>query len=330
VLLAEIYLEGGQLDEVAKLVGPLVPVIRALPPSEQDSLSTRALIAALKAQILRKDLHHAEEAATALVDRGGNSPQAGAVLLEFARLLRQEVKQVSVDEPGEPASAEASPSPAESVPTRELLVKVLEQLAQRPQQSAAAMIFVAETLADLGRVDEARAQYQSILERADNDPQWLSADRSLKTHVRAKLLSFLRAEGRYEQALAQADRLVQENPKALEPRIQRAQILQSWAETEPDRYTQAVTQWTELRTALQNVRPRPKEYYDVVYNAASCLAAQSEHTGDKAPARQAEQLLKSVLILSPSLTGPETVAKYTALVERCLQLQKEKSKPKKR
>jgi TolA-binding protein len=325
VLLAEIDLEGGQLDEAATLLEPLVPVMRALPPSEQVTLSTRALIAALRVQILRKDVPHANEAAAALVERGGNSPQSDAILLEFARMLRKEVKQVADAEP-----SEASPSPDDRAPRRELLLKVLEHLAQRPQPSAAAMIFVAESLADLGQADEARAQYQSILERADKDPQWLEADRSLQTRVRARLLSFLRAEGRYEQALAQADRLVQENPKALEPRIERAQILQSWAEIEPDRYPQAVTQWTELRTALQNVRPRPKEYYDAVYNAAICLAAHSKHSGDKTPARQAEQLLKSVLILSPSLAGPEMVAEYNALVERCQNLQAEKRKPKKR
>jgi hypothetical protein len=139
----------------------------------------------------------------------------------------------------------------------------------------------------------------------------------------------LRGEGRFNQALAQAERLVQENPKSLEPRIERAQILQSWAESDPKRYSQAVVQWIELRTALQNVRPRPKEYYDVVYNAAFCLVAQCEPTGDKSLVRQAEQLLKSVLVLSPNLTGPETVAKYNALVERCRNLQAEKPKPKK-
>jgi tetratricopeptide (TPR) repeat protein len=312
VLLAEIELEGGKPDEAAALVGPLVPVVRALPPNEQDAVSTRALLAALRAQILRKDLQHGDEAAVALIERGGNSPQAGAALLEFARLLRHEITQ--------------------NGPNRETLVvtltKILEHLGQRPQSSAAAMIFVAETLAELGRAEEARAEYQTILERADKDPQWLQVDRPLKTRVRAKLLSFLRSEGKYEQALAQADRLVQENPKAMEPRMERAQILQSWAETEPDRYAQAVAQWTELRTALQNVRPRPKEYYDVLYNAAWCLAAQSEHSGDKGLAHHAEQLLKSAIILSPSLDGLETVAKYNALLERCLGMQAERSKAK--
>ncbi|HWB11823.1 MAG TPA: hypothetical protein VG826_21515 [Pirellulales bacterium] len=349
VLLAEIELEGGKPDEAADLVGPLVAVVRALPPSEQDALGIRALLAALRAQILRKDVQHGDEAATALIERGGDSPQAGAVLLEFARLLRREIAQTPAAEPSKPAeaaqpvppsdagqapetlSAEAPPAP-QGGPNREALVltltKILEYIGQRPQSSAGSMIFVAETLAELGKDEQARSQYQAILERAEKDPHWLQVDRSLKTRVRAKLLSVLRSEGKYEQALAQADRLVQESPRAMEPRMERAQILQSWAESEPDRYAQAVAQWTELRTALQNVRPRPKEYYDVLYNAAWCLAAQSEHSGDKGLARQAEQLLKSSLILSPSLNGPETVTKYNALLERCLGLQAEKSKAK--
>jgi tetratricopeptide (TPR) repeat protein len=330
VLLAEIDLEGGQLDEAAALVGPLVPAVKALPPSEQDTLATRALIAALKAQILRKELPSAVEAATALIDRGGSSPQAGAVLFEFARLLRNKARLEAAAAPVEPSadtSAEAPPALVHDEAGREALVKVTEYLAQRPQMSAAATIFIAETLADLGKSDEARAQYKAILDRADKDPTWLAGDRSLSTRVRAKLLAFLRAEGRHEDALAQADRLVKENPKSLEPRMERGQIVQSWAETEPDRYPQAVAQWTELRTALQNMRPRPNEYYEVVYNAAFCLAANSEHSGDKTSARQAEQLLKSVLILSPSLSGEEMVAKYNSLVERCLKLQAEKPQP---
>ncbi|HVX10184.1 MAG TPA: tetratricopeptide repeat protein [Pirellulales bacterium] len=333
VLLAEIDLEGGQIEEAAALVGPLVPAIKALPPSEQDTLATRALLAALRAQLLRKDLAAAEEPALALVERGGKSPQASAVLLEFARLLRNQVKETGSAGEGIPPTADAPPSetaaaPAQGGSQRQALSKVIEYLAQRPPSSAAAMLFVAETLGDLGKADEARGQYQAILERADKDPKWLGGDRSLTTRVRAKLLAFLRAEGRLEDALGQADRLVKENPKSLEPRLERAQILQAWAATEPDRYAAAVAQWTELRTALQNVRPRPKEYYDVVYNAAWCLAAQSEHKGDKTPAHQAEQLLKSVLVVSPDLDGEETVAEYRQLVDRCVTLQADRKEEK--
>ena len=349
VLLAEIDLEGGKFDEAAAVVRPLVPAVKALPPGEQDTLSVRALIAAVRADLLRKDLGSAREAAAVLVDRGGKFPQTAAVLFEFARMLRNDLPQAhavpaeaSEAAPPESAPPEATAAESKADPhaaDRELLIKVLDYLAHAPQQSAAAMIFVAEALAGVGKSDEARIQFQAILDRAEKDPQWLKGDRSLKTRVRAKLLAYLRAEGKLEDALAQVDRLVQENPKALEPRLERAQILQTWALTQPSRYAQAVAQWNELRLALQNVRPRPQEYYEVVYNAAECLAGQAEHSGDKTPAKQAEQLLKSVLVLSPNLSGPEMVEKYNSLVDRSKSLYAEqppeskppkKTKPKKR
>ena len=65
---------------------------------------------------------------------------------------------------------------------------------------------------------------------------------------------------------------------------------------------------------LEKTRPRPNEYYDVLYNAALGLVRQSRQTNNKDKALLAEKMLKSCLTLTPRLNGPDTVAKYEALL----------------
>ena len=73
-------------------------------------------------------------------------------------------------------------------------------------------------------------------------------------------------------------------------------------------------------------KKRPDEYYEVMYNVAKCLVREAEKSTDKAKtakcAKEAEQVLKSPLILNPKLNGPDTVAKYKMLVNKAIQLQK--------
>jgi hypothetical protein len=65
---------------------------------------------------------------------------------------------------------------------------------------------------------------------------------------------------------------------------------------------------------------KPPEYYEVTYNLAAALHGQAASAADKAQAaekaKQAEQLLKSTLVLSPKLSGPEMVDQYKALLKK--------------
>jgi len=90
--------------------------------------------------------------------------------------------------------------------------------------------------------------------------------------------------------------------------------MQAWAQNTKDnsKYDACIAQWTRIRVLLQRMPERPPEYYDAIYNAAFCLLEQS----DKRKALQAEQLLKNPLTLSPDLNGPDTVAKFKALLKR--------------
>jgi hypothetical protein len=85
-----------------------------------------------------------------------------------------------------------------------------------------------------------------------------------------------------------------------------------------------VAHWTQTRMLLSRVRPRPKEYYLVVYNAALCLVEQAAMNHDPVKTRQAELLLKTTMALEATLDGPGTVQKFQTLLKR---LQSHQDKP---
>ena len=107
--------------------------------------------------------------------------------------------------------------------------------------------------------------------------------------------------------------------------MEKGRILEEWAEKEPVRFGEAANHWTSVRVRLQGMKKRPPEYYDVTYRAAACLVRQAETEKDRAAradrAKQAEQVLKATLVLSPELNGPDMVAKYKSLLSKAIGLQ---------
>jgi outer membrane protein assembly factor BamD (BamD/ComL family) len=303
LLLGEVQLDAAQPREAIGALEPVVKSIKARPTQSADLFTLRALFSAMRAYGDVKDYKHAGEAAELLLAAGGDNPQVNGILLAFVQVLKQ--RDVNLG------------------PQRDLVVTILEQLAKRQQHSLAGFVFIGDSLADMGLKDEARQQYQLILEKLEKDPALAKVNAKAVTRVRAQLVGLLQADGDFEAALKQVDRLMADNPRSLEPQMTRGRILQSWAESEPSHYDEAVSQWTRLRTILAGMKRKPPEYYETVYNAAFCLASQPD--ADKTRLTQAEQLLKSTLILSPELSGPEMVAKYNALLARCAKLQGRKS-----
>ena len=133
------------------------------------------------------------------------------------------------------------------------------------------------------------------------------------TRIRSQLIALLRSDGKFEEALAQVEALLKDQPNALEPLLEKGNILQTLAEKDPNRYDEAVQWWTRIRLKLASAPgKKPAEYYEVIYNCAVCLHAQ------KKPdlSLQAAQLLNSTLALSPDLDSPDRVEEYKALIKQ--------------
>lgn len=322
LFLAEVYLEGGDATAAVPYLDPIVAAMQAHKPKALDAITLRSCIDAVRAYMSVKDLAKAEGVATLLVELGEDTPQVNRVLIEFLRNVKFEWKKAEADvisSGSDSAAHEAATKAAAS--NKELLSKLLTKLAARKELDLAAMIFIADSASDAGLSQQARDTYQVVLERS-KDPAFLGKNASALTRVRAQLIGLLRTEQKYAEALAQAEQLVKDNPTSLDALMEKGRILQSWAEQDASKLQPAVAHWTELRLLLQRMRKRPPDYYEVVYNVALCLVLEAETGMDKATkANQAEQLLKSALILSPKLNGPDTVARYKVLIDKAIALQ---------
>ena len=202
-----------------------------------------------------------------------------------------------------------------------LVAELIAKAATRKQFALPALIYIADTCAQVGQTDTARELYLSILSRADGEPEFKKTNAAALTRIQAQLVGLLRQKGEFAEGLKQVDQLIAAYPNALEPKMERARLLQSWADVNAARYPEAVAQWTALRVRLAKAAKKPPEYYEVVFNAAACLFAESLKTRNNEKALQAEQLLNATLVLSPNLNGPDMVARYKELLHKVRLLQ---------
>jgi hypothetical protein len=101
--------------------------------------------------------------------------------------------------------------------------------------------------------------------------------------------------------------------------MQKGKVLQALASQDAAHYETCIAHWTSLRLKLGAMQPKPPEYYEVVYYTAASLLEQAAVSRDKTheeKTRQAEQLLKATMALSPKLSGPEMVVRYQDLLQR--------------
>jgi tetratricopeptide (TPR) repeat protein len=328
LLLARIRFEGGDAEGAAALYQPLIDLVQAEKPQTLDEDTLGMFLGAVRAYCATGDLERAGRIGGTLIDLGPDTPQVNAALVDFARLLNQQRKQADtqvVELETTTKDAETKRAKERLASVQAVLGKVLVKLAGRKEVSLAGMVFVGETLAAVGMTAEASRQFQMIIQRSESDPEFAKAAEKAMTRVRARLVGLLRKEGKFEEALKQVDLLLKDHSNSLELLMEKGMILQDWAEKEPARFGKAVDHWVELRNRLQGQRKKPPEYYDVMYNVAACLVHEAENTKDKAialdRANTAEKVLKSALILSPKLNGPDTVARYKVLLEKAIAIQ---------
>jgi hypothetical protein len=329
LLLAELRADGGEMREAAALYRPLVDAIKAAKPKTLDETMLRVFLGTAKAHSAIGEIDKAAEVSDILIDLGPDTPQVNFVLVQFARLLDFERKKATAavtelqHDPGKTQECDAAKKRLASLET--LLGKSLVKLATRKELSLAAMIFIGDTLSAVGMTDEASGEYQKVIQREKADPAFAKNAAAAMTRVHAQAIGLLRKQGKFKEALDQVDELIKAHPRALEPLMEKGYILEGWAEKEPARFDESVSHWVMLRKKLQTLRPKPPEYYEVMYRVAACLLREAEKSNDKATtfdrARTAEQVLKAALVLSPKLNGPDTVARYKVLLDKAIVLQ---------
>ena len=316
LLLAEMHLEQNETAAALPLLQPLVDNLKSKQLTSLDRTSLRILVSALRTYAAENQSQQAVEVGQLLLTVGDDLPVVNGVLIEFAKIVRADWKKTANELlAAEESKEEGRINNAKLAETasRESVTKVLAQLGTRKQIDLGGIVFLAESSQDLGQNDKAREQFQAILDRAASDPAFAKVASKATTRIRSQLIGLLRSDGKFEEALAQVEALLKEQPNALEPLMETGNILQTLAEKNPQRYDEAVQWWTRLRLKLASAPgKKPGEYYEVIYNCAVCLAAQKKSEANL----QATQLLNSTLALSPDLDGPDRVELYKALLNQ--------------
>ncbi len=326
LLLAEMALEGEQPKEAVTYIQPLMDQVRAAKLDPKDTAALRVLFIATRAFLAAGETERASEAGMMLADLEADAPLVNRVLVDFAHSLDLERKKADAELTKAQSAADAKQVEAAKkrlASTKRTMGTLLKKLATRKEYSLKELRNIAELCHASGLAAEAKTQYRAVLERAaqptrSGDEKGAAQARAATTWARAQLVGLLRTEGKFDAAYTEVKKLIQEHPNALEPKLELGRILQGWAQQDPRHYDEAVKQWVTVRNLLQSMRKKPQEYYEVIYNAAFCLHQQARQSGEKVGERntQAYQLLKSAMILNPSLSGPDMVAKYKALSDQ--------------
>jgi hypothetical protein len=329
LLLAEIKLSRGDAQEAAGILQPLVEAVRGSKPEDIDNVAVRIYVGAIRAQMAQDNLEAAVSSALLLADAGPDVQNVNGVLIETVKMLNDKRKQA--EEAAAEASASGKPGAADEArgtlrSINALLDKLLSKVSSRKELSLPAAAYFADVCMASGMPDVAKTTYLRVADRAAKDPAYAKTSQKALMRVRAQLVDLLKETGDYEEAYKQVSQLVAANPRALDLLMTQGRILQSWSERDASRYEKAVTHWAKLRNTLQGMAKKPPEYFEATYNLAAALYGQAGRTPDKTQAaekiKQAEQLLKSTLILSPNLSGPEIVDKYESLLKKINDRQK--------
>ena len=316
------------MKQAAALYQPLVDAVRADKPKGFDETTVRTFLGAVRAYCALGQIDRAGDASAVLIDLGPDTPQVNFVLTDFAKLLDVERKKAAAavtELENTTQITEFDAARARLASIEKLLGASLVKLSKRGEMSLAEMVFIGDALNTIGMMDEASREYRKILQRAEADPAFAKTAARATSRVRAQLIGLLRKQGKFAEALKQVETLIKDNPRALEPLMEKGRILDGWAEKDPRRFDEAVSHWVMLRSRLQPLRSKPPEFYEVMYNVAACLVRQAEKSTDKAVAldhaRKAEQVLKAALILDSKLNGPDTVARYNVLLNKAIAMQ---------
>ncbi len=326
LLLGEIRFDLGDAKQAAALLQPLVDQVKAEVKAERsgalDFVMLRILFGAAQAYLAIGDVARATDVGLILAELGADAPPINALLVKFVRVLDGECRKAKAavteaESKNEEKAHQAALARLKSA--QETVGVLLKKLAQRKQLTVPEVLYIAEQCADVGLTDESAGLYQAVIDLAQKGDA--TAQKGLP-RARARMVAQLRREGKYEEALGQVEQLIKENPRALDPQMERARILQAWAEQDPAQFDKAVAQWHFIRNLLEPNRKKfLREYYEAIYHAADCLRIQAEKAADRkaavAKATDGAKVLTSAMVMSDKLDGdPNTLARYKALLEK--------------
>ena len=300
--LAEIYLETGKADEALALLDPLAKAATAPESADRTSPTfTRLISTMLRAHVATNQVDLAMADMAALEAAGTSGAGLTQLYYGLGKLLQTEIE--GLRKKGDAARLKQTQDAY-----RKFLTALIESKSGQTYES---LQWAGENLLTLGAYPEAGEVFERILKTYENDQAFLGQDGSRERILRTRLrmAAALRGRGDFTAAETLIDRLLAENPRTLEPRVEKAHLIADKAKAGKAPWSEAFAQWRTLALQLGQQSPKPVEYYDAWYHAALALKKQGKAT-------QARQTLNSVMRLSTNVGGPEMKAKYQELLSQ--------------
>ena len=247
-----------------------------------------------------------------LESSGGAGNSAAQLYFELSRLLEREME--SLKKRNDDAGLKR---------TEESYKKFLKALvASKTGQTFQSLRWAADNLLKLGSAKEANEVYTTLVETYGKDPQFLKTPNALDliTAVRLKQVAALRTLGSLPEAETQLNEILEQNPRSIEPQMEKGYLLDAKAEAKQGKWVDAYTHWKSLALKLANINPKPIQYYEAWYQAAETLKDIGDNEKDSKAKQNyftlAKTTIASVMRLSPSLGNPEMKVKYEAFLKQ--------------
>jgi tetratricopeptide (TPR) repeat protein len=283
----------------ANALALLDPVIQAQ-TARSGPVFSRLMEAALTAYIASNQVEKAIDSMKSL-EKGGGAAGKVQLYLRLGKLLEREIDALREKK---------------DVVTLSRLQKsyrtFLTTLAEsKTGQTYESLEWAGESLLRLESSADAEKVFRRILSDYTQDPQFLqqAGGRGKLLRTRLKLAAALRGAGKFEEANALVDQLLEQKPPYIECLFEKGMLLEAEAQVRKGSWSSTLAHWEKLANRLGTMRPRPVSYYDAWYHVAWALFQQKD-------AVKARQTLQGVMRLTPRVGGPEMEAKYKGLLAR--------------
>ncbi len=260
LFLAQIYLEGGRDKDSITLLEPLVKAVGERKDLAQLELAV--LTSAMQGYVRIENLDQAEAMMGKIEATGKDTAEITALFQSLATQLKQKMERL--EKLGDKAGAEQ---------TRRSFLAFLDRLSKRQAgQTFDSLNWIAASFFGLGAYDHAERLFREIITKFASDAA-VNQDpkkRRVLTVTRLQLVTALRLQKKYSEALTTVEAVFQENKKAVDVIVEYGRVL-SWSATEtPQNWDLAVKHWRQYANYLGLMRPKPPQYFECWLYLGAC------------------------------------------------------------
>jgi hypothetical protein len=314
--LAEIELDSNKANDALALLEPIAKKLAAVNdrPLPLTTAYSRVFALILRGHVIDGKVDQAIADMKTLEGIGGAGNSTAQLYFQLSQLLEKEMEKLKKRN-----------DPAALKKMEQSFQKFLKTLvATKSGQTFQSLQWAADNLLKLGSAREANEVYSTLVDSYAKDPQFIKNPKSgeLVYIVKLKKVAALRTIGSLDDAQKILDDLIEQNKRSLEAQIELGFLLDAKADAKKGSWLESYNHWKGLAMKLANGAPKPPQYYEAWYQAASALKrlgdAEKDTKKKQTDYSLAKTTLASVMRLSPALGGPEMKAKYDSLLKQLM------------